>query len=387
MKRRARIIVIGAGAIGLGVAYELVRRGETDVVVLDRQHLNFGATARNGGGVRAQWTTKANIELARESIKRFKTLSQELGHNLFWRQCGYLFVARREDQIPALEKSVRFHNDNDVPTRLMEPEEAQRIVKHLDIKNAPVLKAAYNSQDATLFPWPLVWGYHEKCTKAGVEIHPFTKVTGLLVDDKTNRVQGVKTDKGTIESDWVVNATGAWSNTITRMAGIELPIRPERHEILVTEPLKPFLPCMLVDMSTGLYANQSSRGEVVSGISEPEHAITMDWRSTLPFLLHQTRTITTLVPALKGVSLLRQWAGSYDMTPDGKPIIEAHEEAPGLVTAAGFSGHGIMTSPVSVEIAVDLIEGKTPRFDLYGMSTRRFLPGAPETEKETMVIG
>lgn len=387
MKDRAHVVVIGAGAIGLGVAYELVRRGETDVVVLDRQHLNFGATARNGGGVRAQWTTKANIELARESIRRFKRLSQELGNNLFWRQCGYLFCARNDDQIASLEKSVAFHNAHGVRTRLMEPDEALRIIPELDIKGAGVVKAAYNADDATLFPWPLVWGYHERCKEAGVEIHPFTQVTGLIMEPSTNRVQGVHTDKGTIRCDWVVNATGAWANTITRMAGLELPIRPERHEILVTEPLKPFLRCMLVDMKTGLYANQSSRGEIVSGISEPEHAITMDWRSTLPFLLHQARTITKLLPVVKGVSLLRQWAGSYDMTPDGKPIIEAHEEAPGLITAAGFSGHGIMTSPVSVEIAVDLIQGKRPRFDMYGMSTARFLPGAKETEKETMVIG
>lgn len=387
MKRRARIVVIGAGAIGLGVAYELVRRGETDIVVVDRQHLNFGATARNGGGVRAQWTTKANIDLAHESIKRFKTLSQELGHNLFWRQCGYLFVAREDHQIEALEQSVAFQNRHGVRTKLLEPGHAKEIVPELDIHGAGIVKASYNPDDATLFPWPLVWGYHERCLEAGVEIHPFTTVTDLVQDPATNRITGVKTDKGTIECDWVVNATGAWSNTITRMVGLELPIRPERHEILVTEPLKPFLRCMLVDVSTGLYTNQSSRGEIVGGISEPDHAITMDWRSTLPFAMHQARTLTTLLPVLKSVSLLRQWAGSYDMTPDGKPIIEAHEEVPGLVTAAGFSGHGIMTSPVSVEIAADLIEGKKPRFDLYGMSTKRFLPGAPEGDKETMVIG
>ncbi len=387
MKKRARIVVIGGGAIGLGVAYELVRRGETDIVVLDRKHLNFGATARNGGGVRAQWTTKANIELAHESIKRFKTLSQELGHNLFWRQCGYLFVARKDHQIESLEQSVAFQNRHGVRTQLLDPGAAKEIVPELDVDGAGIIQAAYNPDDATLFPWPLVWGYYERCLEAGVEIHPFTTVTDLIQDEATNRVTGVETDKGRITCDWVVNATGAWSNTITRMVGMELPIRPERHEILVTEPLKPFLRCMLVDVTTGMYANQSSRGEIVSGISEPEHAITMDWRSTLPFAMHLSRTMTTLVPVMKSVRLLRQWAGSYDMTPDGKPIIEAHEEAPGLVTAAGFSGHGIMTSPVSVELAADLIQAKKPRFELYGMSTKRFLPGAPEGEKETMVIG
>jgi sarcosine oxidase, subunit beta len=197
----------------------------------------------------------------------------------------------------------------------------------------------------------------------------------------------VATSKGRIECEWVVNAAGSWANEIAHMAGLELPIRPERHEIQVTEPLKPFLTCMLVDLTTGMYANQSSRGEVVGGISEPDHKVTMDWRSTLPFAVHMAKTLTLLLPPLKGVALLRQWAGSYDMTPDGKPIIEAHPEVPGLVTAAGFSGHGIMTSPVTVEIVADLIQDRTPRFDMYTMSSTRFLPDAPPVEKERMVIG
>jgi sarcosine oxidase, subunit beta len=387
MKQRARVVVIGAGAVGLGVAYELMRRGETDVVVLDRQHLNFGATARNGGGVRAQWTTEANIHLAKESIRRFDVLSQELGQNLFWRRCGYLFVARREAQLTTLEESVAFQNRHGVETELLEPLGAKKVLPQLDVAGAGVLGAAYNPADATLFPWPLVWGYLEKCRAAGIEVHPFTTVKAIETEPGTNRVLAVVTDKGRIACEWVVNAAGSWANDVAGMVGLELPIRPERHEIQVTEPLKPFLTCMLVDLTTGMYANQSSRGEVVGGISEPEHKITMDWRSTLPFAVHMAKTLTLLLPPLKGVALLRQWAGSYDMTPDAKPIIEAHREAPGLITAAGFSGHGIMTSPVTVEIVADLIQGRTPRFDMYLMSSARFLPDAPPTPKEKMVIG
>ncbi|MBW3583721.1 MAG: FAD-binding oxidoreductase [Euryarchaeota archaeon] len=387
MKRRAEVVVIGAGAIGLGVAYELARRGVTDVVVVDRQHLNFGATARNGGGVRAQWTTKANIELARESIRRFDVLSQELGHNLFWRQGGYLFVARTDTQVEALERAVRFQNANGVGTRLIDPDEARSIVPALDVDGCGIKAGSYNPRDATLFPWPLVWGYHEQCTRMGVEVQPFTTVTDIVTHPETREVKAVVTDKGRIDCSWVVNATGSWTNDIGRMVGIELPIRPERHEILVTEPLKPFLRCMLVDMTTGLYASQSSRGEIVGGVAEQRTAITMDWASTLPFLTHMARTLTFLVPRMRHVPVLRQWAGSYDMTPDAKPIVEAHEEVPGYVTVAGFSGHGIMISPVSCEVVADLVMGRTPRFDVATMSSRRFTPGGPDVEEETLVIG
>lgn len=387
MKTRAKVVIIGAGAIGLGVAWELGRRGETDVIVLDRKHLNFGATARNGGGVRAQWTTEANIRLAQESIRRFDRLSQELGHNLFWRQGGYLFVARKERQMDALRGSVAFQNGHGVNTRIVTPEQAKQIVPDLDIEKSGMLGGSYNPDDATLFPWPLVWGYHQRCKDMGIEVHPFTTVTGIDTAPTTGGVKAVRTDKGTIQCDWVVNATGSWTNEIGRMVGLELPIRPERHEIMVTEPLKPFLPCMLVDLTTGLYANQSSRGEIVGGISEPDHKVTMDWHSTMSFVTYMARTLTRLVPRTRAVRVMRQWAGSYDMTPDAKPIIESHDEVPGFITAAGFSGHGIMISPVTVEIVADLIMGTTPRFDLAWMSSARFKPGAPKGERETMVIG
>lgn len=386
MRRRAEVVVIGAGAIGLGVAWELGRRGMTDIVVVDRKHLNFGATARNGGGVRAQWTTVANIRLAQESIKRFDRLSQEIGHNLFWRQGGYLFLARTEKQVAALHKSVAFQNQHGVPTRLVTPEDARGIVPELDTDGAGILAGSYNPEDATLFPWPLVWGYYDQCRSMGIEVHPFTTVTDVQ-RSHDGSVRRVVTDRGSIDCRFVVNATGSWTNEIGRMVGVELPIRPERHEILVTEPLKPFLKCMLVDLTTGLYTNQSSRGEIVGGIGEPEHAVTMDWASTMPFLVRMAKTLTLLLPRTKSVSAMRQWAGSYDMTPDAKPIIEAHEEVPGFITCAGFSGHGIMISPVSVEIVADLVMGKTPAFDLDLFTSRRFLPGGPQVEHETMVIG
>lgn len=387
MRSRAKVVVIGAGAIGLGVAWQLGRMGVTDVVVLDRKHLNFGATARNGGGVRAQWTTKANIELARESVRRFDRLSQELGHNLFWRQGGYLFLARREEQVDALQRSVSFQNAHGVGSRLVSPEEARDIAPALDVEGAGVLAGSYNEKDATLFPWPLVWGYYEQCKKMGIEVVPFTTVTDIETDPATREIKGVVTDKGRIACDWVVNATGTWVNEIGRMVDLELPIRPERHEILVTEPLKPWLKCMLVDMTTGLYASQSSRGEIVGGVSEKRHAITMDWSSTLPFLTHMARTLTLLVPKTKGMRVMRQWAGSYDMTPDAKPIVEAHASVPGLVTAAGFSGHGVMIHPVVCEIVADLVMGRTPKFSMDWMSSARFTPGGPDVEHESLVIG
>lgn len=387
LPKRASVVIIGAGCIGLGVAWELTKRGITDIVVVDRKHLNFGATARNGGGVRAQWTTKANIDLARESVRRFGRLSQELGHNLFWRQGGYLFLARNERQLASLERSVRFQNAHDVPTKLLSPDEAHDVVPELDTDGAGILGAAYNKKDATLFPWPLVWGYYERVTELGVAVFPFTTVHAIETDPASGAVQSVNTSRGRIACDFVVNCTGNWVNEIGRMVGIEVPIRPERHEILVTEPLKPFLRCMLVDMTTGLYASQSSRGELLGGASEKRHAVTMDWASTMPFMTRMAKTLTELVPKTRGTRVLRQWAGSYDMTPDAKPIVEAHDEVPGYVTVAGFSGHGVMIHPVVCEIVAQLITGQQPWMDPSFMSSQRFAPGAPPAEEETLVIG
>ncbi|HLF17071.1 MAG TPA: FAD-binding oxidoreductase [Candidatus Thermoplasmatota archaeon] len=380
-KQRYHVVVIGAGAIGLSVAHHLAKAGITDVLVVDKDSLVKGATGRNGGGVRAQWTTKENILLAKESIREFKRFAAETGHNIFLRQGGYLFLTRSEEQLAGLRKATAFQNEHGVRTRLIPTSEAERLVPGLD--TAGCVGATFNPDDAVLFPWPLVWGWKAAAERRGVEVAPFTAVTGLRVAG--GRVTHVETNRGDVACDWVVNASGAWSRTVSSWVGLRLPIKPERHEILVTEPLKPFLDPMLVDLSTGYYLNQDMRGELVGGMGIHDEE-SMDWSSSLEFLRAFAKETVRLLPRLGTVKVLRQWAGSYDKTPDAKPIVGIAEAGPSnLVQASGFSGHGMMVSPMAGRLVAQLVAGQRPEMDLRPFALERFERG--ETVEDPMVIG
>lgn len=378
---KADVVIAGAGAIGLSIAHHLTQLGIRDVVVLDKDTLVKGATGRNGGGVRAQWNSVENIELAKRSIAMFKSFAQETGHNVFMRQGGYLFLSRSEAQMAALTKAAAFQNQHGVRTQVIGLERAGELVPGLDTTGC--IGATFNPDDGVLFPWPLVWGWRDSAQAGGARVITRTQITNISV--RENRITSVNTTRGRIECNWFVNAAGAWSRELADWVGLSLPVRPERHEILVTEPLKPFLDPMLVDLSNGLYVNQDMRGELVGGLGTHTEE-SMDWSSSLDFMREFAKATVRLLPRLRDVRVLRQWAGSYDKTPDAKPILGVAEKGPqNFVQANGFSGHGMMISPMVGKLMAQAIAGRKPDLDLSPYALERFERG--ELEADPMVIG
>src|SRR5262249_7206507 len=133
MKPKCDVAIVGGGVIGLAIAYNLARRGVRDVVVLEGGYLAGGASGRNGGGIRQQWSTQSNIQLMRESLAICKRFARELGVNIWLRQGGYLFLARNEAETARLEKNIKLQNENGVPTRMLKPREALDVVAELDV--------------------------------------------------------------------------------------------------------------------------------------------------------------------------------------------------------------------------------------------------------------
>ncbi len=378
---RAQVVIVGGGAIGLSIAHELAKRGITDVLVLDKDTLVKGATGRNGGGVRAQWTTEENIILAKKSIAAFKRFASETGHNIFLRQGGYLFLTRSENQLLQLQDAAAFQNRHGVRTKVIDLDEAERIIPGLNTEGC--VGATFNPDDAIVFPWPLVWGWKDAAERRGVQVATQTAVTAIRRNG--DRITHVETNRGTIACEWVVNAAGAWAKRVAAMASVELPNKPERHEILVSEPLKPFLDPMLVDLSTGLYINQDMRGELVGGLGG-HHEESLDWSSSLDFLRDFSKQTVRLLPRLGPVKVLRQWAGSYDVTPDRKPILGIADDGPSnMLQASGFSGHGMMISPMVGVMTAQIIAGQKPEIDVHPFRLERFAEG--DLRLEGMVIG
>jgi sarcosine oxidase subunit beta len=381
MKTKANILIIGGGINGTGMAYSLAKRGIEDIVLCEKGYLGSGASGRNGGGIRQQWTTKENIILAKESVKIYENLAGELGWNLLFRQGGYLIPAFSEEQERQFKDNIRLQNSLGIKSRYLTAEQAQKIVPMLNTEE--MYGAAFNNTDGTLYPFAPIWGYSRAARKKGVEICQNTEVINIQTDN--GRIKSVVTNHGEIETPIVVNAAGAHSRDIAAMVGVGLPNNPYRHEIMVSEPLKPFLQPMVISLTHGIYFSQSMRGEIVGGIGLPDEPSSYNIKGGTEFLELFAKTLLQLIPSLKFVKLMRQWAGSYDMTPDANPIIGDVEGIEGYYHLNGFSGHGVMISPAITRIMVDLIiEGKRDPI-LENLLLNRFSDG--KIVKEAYTVG
>ncbi len=381
MRDRADLVIVGGGIIGLSLAYHLARMGFTEVAVLEQSYMCFGASGRNGGGVRQQWTTEENIRLMKDSVRMFRAMAAETGYNIWFRQGGYLFLARDEETAAYLERNIKVQNTVGVPTKLIQPKKAKKIVDGLNVDGVKV--CAYNPTDGVLFPWPALWGMAKVAQDLGVEVNTFTRVTDI--ERQGREIVKVITDRGSIATNRVVNAAGAWSVQIGKMLGVELPNKPYRHEILVCEPVKPFLNPMVSDLSDGTYFSQTMRGEILGGISDPMEPSSMETKSSFRFLNRMCQSMVHLMPELSHARVMRQWAGYYDETPDGHPILGRVDEVDGFIQLHGFGGHGFMMAPAVGKMAAEWLLRKTDHswFNKYDLG--RFARG--EVEKETFVIG
>ena len=184
--------------------------------------------------------------------------------------------------------------------------------------------------------------------------------------------------------DTVVVASGAWSKEVAALAGVALPNRPTRHEILVTEPLKPWLGPLVSLLGSGLYFSQSLRGELVGGMGDPEEPEGVVQGSTLRFAARFARAATALVPALAGVKMVRQWAGCYDVTPDNNPILGA-AGPDNFLQLSGFVGHGFMMAPAVTELMAGWMAGEPPDEIFERFTLERFARG--EVSREDFIIG
>lgn len=375
-------LIIGGGIMGLSTAYNAAKLGMKNIVVVDRSFLCSGASGRNGGGVRMQWSTPDNVELMQRSVDICKHFAREMGVNVWFRQGGYLFLVKNPELTRTLESNVRTQNECGVGTRIISPSEAAELVPGLDVSGVHV--ASYNPDDGVLFPWPFIWGYANKALELGVRIYTFVDVTGF--SQSHGKIVTVHTTRGSIRVDHVVNATGAWSPELSAKLGVSIPNRPYRHEILTTEPLKPFLTPMVTVLGEGIYFSQSMRGEIVGGMGDPDEPAGDRSGSSLDFVRRFARSATSLIPALGNVQVVRQWAGLYDVSPDGKPILGEPEAVPNMTLLAGFTGHGFMMAPIIGKLAAErLVRGtRVPYFDAHGPD--RFQHGIA-TNQESMIIG
>ncbi len=382
MKNNADVVIIGGGVNGCALAYRLAERG-MDVVVIEKKYLSSGATGACGAGIRQQWSTKENAKLAIQSVKIFEKLSSELGHDIEFRQGGYLIAVHDEQEMRQTKKNVAMQRSLGLKVDILPAEKITDIVPILDIKGMKAIGATFCPTDGHANPFQTTFAYAEAARRLGAELNTHTMVTDIITTKKA--VSAVVTNQGTIQTNVIVNAAGVDSKAIAEMINVHLPLLPFRKEIMATERLQSLFQAMVISFKDGIYFSQQREGQIVGGLPIPEERSGFKTMPTFAFLTHMAQTLTRYAPVLKHVNMLRHWTGFYDVTPDARPILGEVKEVKGFIQCNGFSGHGFMISPMVAQLLTELITNqKTPEV-LKNLSLERFK--GKTIEKELSVVG
>lgn len=371
MIKKADIVIIGGGVVGCSIAYNLAKLGAKNIILLEKNTLASGATGRCGAGIRQQFGTKMNCILARESIKIFENLSEELEYDIELNQGGYLILAYTEKEVNQFKKNVALEQSLNIKARFITVEEAKEIVPPLNTED--ILASTFCPTDGHANPFKTNFAYAEAAERLGVKIYTFTEVKEI--ETENHKIVAVNTDKGKVLTPIVVNAAGGYSGIIGKMVGVDLPVYSQRHQILITEPLDPLFRPMLMSFSRNFYCQQTPHGSIIMGFGDPNERKDGDIGSSWQFAQKMAQKMTAVLPLLKEVSMIRQWAGLYNMSPDAQPILGEHPQIEGFYMAIGFSGHGFMLAPITSKLIAELILKRKMSLPIDKLEIGRFERG------------
>jgi sarcosine oxidase, subunit beta len=358
------IVVVGAGISGLSIALQLLDRGLGPVTVVERTGIGAGASGIQPGGVRRQWATRGNCLMASESFAFYRDFADrfETRAQARFDTCGYVFLADTEATLSSLGAAVALQHELGIPSVLLSPEEAATVVPGLEPEG--LLGGATCAEDGYFDrPQAVVEAFAEVVTTRGGTIE-IAEVRGIERDGDGWRLAG-------LTADAVVVAAGAASRPLLAPLGFDLPIVEEPRTLFLSEPIRErLLEPLVIAVDRGIAAKQLADGRVLAS----------DLRAAARSRLREE--LDRLLPVLRYVSLAITATGMYDMTPDGRPIIDRLDD--GLWVAAGFSGHGFMVAPSTGRAVADGLAGAPPPEWLEALRADRF--GAPTDEHESQVI-
>lgn len=364
--RTADVVIVGAGIGGLAAARELAARSVRRIVVLERDYPGSGATGRNVARIRRMQLTEDLCRVAMACQDKYERMGAELGSNVLFYRLGYAWILYERDEVERMRDIVAMHARLGIRSALLSPDDT---IRHLPVfEGGEPVAGSVLSDDAIVHHDAVVWAHLDHLGRLGVDIQPHTTVNGI--ERNGGRVRAVVTDKGRIETPMILNAAGGWSGELNRMAGVRMPNRPHRREVLVTAPLRRSIEAAVTFYrpSEGWF-NQTLRGEVVMGAVDPDEPAGVNQRSSWAFLQRTAALMTRKAPALRDVTVIRQWSGMYDITPDHLPIIGPTAQLDGWWQALGWSGRGMLLAPYLTELLVEhLVTGQAPPM------LRQFLP-------------
>jgi sarcosine oxidase subunit beta len=344
-------IIVGGGGHGLGAAYYLAKEhGLTNIAVLEKGWIGGGNTGRNTTIIRSNYLFDESAALYDHSLKMWENLSQALNYNVMFSPRGVMMLAHTIHDIQVIKRHVHANRCNGVDNEWLEPEQAKAFCPPLNIENNiryPVLGAALQRRGGTARHDAVAWGYARAADALGVDIIENCEVTGIR-RDASGAVVGVDTTRGAINAKKIGVSAAGHTSVVLKMADVHLPLESFPLQALVSEPLKPIFPCVVMSNTIHAYISQSDKGELVIGAGTDAYT-SYTQRGALHINMHTLDAICELFPAFRRVRMMRNWGGIVDVTPDRSPII-AKTPVPGLYVNCGWGTGGFKATPGSAHL-------------------------------------
>jgi glycine cleavage system aminomethyltransferase T/glycine/D-amino acid oxidase-like deaminating enzyme len=377
----ARVVIIGGGIIGCSVAYHLADMGCTDVVLLERDQLTSGTTWHAAGLMTTYGSGSETIlGIRKHSMELYKRLEAETGQETGFKPVGFIEVAAGKDRLEEYRRITAFNRLHGNDIHELSPSEVKELFPLADVDDLDA--GFYAEHDGRINPVDVTMALAKGARLKGATIIQNTPVRGVLTRNGT--VTGVRTDRGEIRSEFVVNCAGMWARQLGEQCGVTIPNQAAEHYYLITEDIAGVtadLP-ILEDPSVHAYYREETGGLMI-GLFEPECApwridgipddfsfgeLPPDWDRLTPFL----EKAMERVPITLEVGIRKFFCGPESFTPDLAPVIGEAPELRNYFVAAGLNSVGIITGGGYGRVVAHWILNGRPDVDVTGFNIDRF---------------
>ena len=370
------VIIIGAGGHGLGTAYYLAKEhGIRNIAVLEKGWLGGGNTGRNTTIIRSNYLWEESQGLYEHSVKLWENLSQELNYNVMYSARGVMMLAHTVHDIQVFKRHVHANRLQGIDNEWLTPQQAKEFCPILNIEDNmryPILGAALQRRGGTARHDAVAWGYARAASAMGVDIIQNCEVKGIR-RDTNGAVTGVETTKGFIGTKKIGVVAAGHTSVIMQMADVQMPLESYPLQALVSEPIKPIMPCVVMSNTIHAYMSQSDKGELVIGAGTDAYT-SYSQTGGLHITTHTLDAICELFPSVRRLRMLRNWGGIVDVTPDRSPIL-AKTPVKGLYVNCGWGTGGFKATPGSANVFAHTIAKDEPHPINAAFTIERFKTG------------
>lgn len=380
LPRKTDVVVVGGGVIGSSILYHLSKR-KIQAVLLEKGELISGASGACDGLIFLQSKKPGpHLRLAQEGTKRFSNLKHELCLDIEYRNSGGMIVIENDHELKVMERFVAEQRKIGLDISLLDIDQAREKEPSLSEK---IFGSTFSPSDGKVNPLLLTHAFIRSAKKLGARVFTENEVTGIVLE--SHQVRSVKTGKGEIETTTIVNAAGAYAPEIGKLVHLDIPIKPRRGQLLVTEPMPPVLnrgvlsakyiaakfdPALAETEGEGISIDQTSSGNFLLGSTR--EFVGFDTQTTHQAMTNIATQAMHIIPQLKDTHIIRAFAGLRPYTPDGMPILGNVDGVEGFIVAAGHEGDGVALSPITGEVIAELIDTNTTPISLNEFRLERF---------------